>query len=72
MIIKSKSAEKVTININTIGYSTKEFFIKIKKDYFNLLSNIVNDYYKVNIKWLHNYIAEKIENMWGKSKKYID
>jgi hypothetical protein len=41
------------------------YYIKIKKDYFFFLNNIVKKYFNVQILWLQDYIADKIEEMWG-------
>lgn len=49
-----------------IHHLENEYFIKIKKEYFNFLNLIINHYFKVRIKWLHDYIAERIEYMWRK------
>ena len=40
------------------------FFLKIKKNYFNILLGIVNDYFNKEIKFSEDYIEEKIEKMW--------
>ncbi|MHA1150139.1 MAG: hypothetical protein ACTSR8_18055 [Promethearchaeota archaeon] len=42
----------------------KLFYIKIKRDYFYLLSQIVESYFKTEIYWIHDFVAEKIEEMW--------
>jgi len=45
------------------------YYIKIKKDYFFFLNNIVKNYFNVQIMWLQDYIADKIEEMWGISPR---
>jgi len=40
------------------------FFLKIKKNYFNILLGIVNNYFNKKIKFSEDYIEEKIDNMW--------
>ena len=44
-------------------------YIKIKKEYFFFLNNIVKNYFNVHILWLQDYIADKIEEMWGISPR---
>ena len=45
------------------------YYIKIKKDYFFFLNNIAKNYFNVQIMWLQDYIADKIEEMWGISPR---
>jgi len=45
------------------------YYIKIKKDYFLFLNKIVKNYFNVQIMWLQDYIADKIEEMWGISPR---
>ena len=52
-----------------IRYLENEFYVKIKKDYFDFLNEIVKKYFNKDIKWLHEYLAEKIENLWRSSSK---
>ncbi|MFX1274893.1 MAG: hypothetical protein ACFFBP_14975 [Promethearchaeota archaeon] len=49
-----------------IHYLENHYFIKLKKDYIDFLNIIIKNYFKVNIRWLHDYIAERIEYMWRK------
>lgn len=45
------------------------YYIKIKKDYFFFLNKIVNYYFNVKIMWFQDYVADKIEEMWGNSPR---
>ncbi|MFX1444735.1 MAG: hypothetical protein ACFFHV_15090 [Promethearchaeota archaeon] len=40
------------------------FFLKVKKNYFNILLGIVNTYFNKKIKFSEDYIEEKIDTMW--------
>ena len=45
------------------------YYIKIKKEYFFFLNKIVKNYFNEQIMWLQDYIADKIEEMWGISPR---
>lgn len=47
-----------------IKHLEQVFFLKIKKNYFNILLGIVNDYFSKKIKFSEDYLEEKIEKMW--------
>jgi hypothetical protein len=43
------------------------FYVKVNKDYFSFLNEIVRNYHDLEIVWVQEYIAEKIEGMWSRS-----
>jgi len=54
---------------NVIKDLENTYYIKIKKDYFFFLNNIVKNYFNVKIMWFQDYVADKIEEMWGNSTR---
>lgn len=54
---------------NVIRDLENAYYIKIKKEYFLFLNNIVKNYFNVQILWFQDHIADKIEEMWGNSPR---
>jgi hypothetical protein len=54
---------------NVIRNLENVYYVKIKKDYLYFLNNIVKNYFNVKIMWFQDYVADKIEEMWGNSPR---
>ncbi len=64
---EDKGNPEVLYKRNIVKDLETMFYVKINKDYFLLLDQIVKNYHGIEIVWVQEFIADKLEEMWKPS-----